>query len=135
MTITYEHNGVVPARRHQHGVVTIAVLTEPPTRVFQSEPAKRRNDALALVLDLHEGQDLLHERTTRALPFQERFADHVHSECLAGRRNEAPESSNICFDSTISPPEEYEKTLSTSSENAAFAITSTKLSRNFSVSQ
>ncbi|MER8970825.1 integrase core domain-containing protein [Mesorhizobium sp. M0808] len=32
-------------------------------------------------------------------------------------------------------PEEYEKTLSTPSDNAAFELTSMKLSRNFSVSQ
>ncbi|MER8516340.1 hypothetical protein NKH47_25810 [Mesorhizobium sp. M1060] len=32
-------------------------------------------------------------------------------------------------------PEEYEKTLSTPSENAPFELTSMKLSRNFSVSQ
>src|SRR5690606_15394011 len=79
---------VVRARTQQRGVVAITVLAKTLTGIFQIEAADRRNDTLALPLKLHEGEDLLHERTAGVLSFHEGFAGHVHGECLAGCRNE-----------------------------------------------
>ncbi len=72
----------------QDGGVVVTILAEALARELKIEAADRGDDDLALLLELHEGEDLLEQRPTGLLALGIAPVSHADSEGLAGCRHQ-----------------------------------------------
>lgn len=68
--------------------IAVTAPAEAFAGIFKLETIDRGDEAIAVLLNLHEGENLLHDRPARSFEFPIGFADHIHGECASDGWNQ-----------------------------------------------